>query len=434
MFSAPFLCHFAMPTDRSSRVSESGQRVLGYNQHRERPILEEYPDLLVILQGYINSQVYQKDIPDMLKTEHHIDISLRSVQNLFKKCGIKTTRRNGLTTIDVGVAILKQQEDDPLGRWGNRLIKEKLARQGIHIPRDYIARFHHTENPTGAASRHPVTRKIHHHGLWSIGPNEEWCVDGHEKILNSMGIAVWGIIDKWSRMELALWAVPNARIAQVPPALYLCLVRKIGGMPLTSTSDMGTELANFIPLVTTMRETYQPFLDERTLPAHKAVKSTSNITRERGWRPIWEKELGNVLHEYRLGYHSAGIHVGNEIHEGVSRWLWALIVQLRLNRIVHESQTHRVRYQKKVLLPSGGRREDFYKQPWKWGGEDQLIKVPTEDVDRLLDEFDDPASIQFGTDEMVTTCEKAFIAIGSPNLSAKVGWKVFKEMIDYLDD
>jgi hypothetical protein len=47
-----------------------------------------------------------------------------------------------------------------------------------------------------------------------------------------MEIAVWGVIDECCRLELGLLAVPNARLADVPPALYLWLTRKIGGMSI----------------------------------------------------------------------------------------------------------------------------------------------------------------------------------------------------------
>ncbi len=90
--------------------------------------------------------------------------------------------------------------------------------------------FRQIADPDATAARHPETRKVHHTGLWSIGPNEEWCIDGHEKLLVLMGIAVWGVVDKFSRRELALWAVPNARLAEVPPALILRLIHKLGGM------------------------------------------------------------------------------------------------------------------------------------------------------------------------------------------------------------
>jgi len=92
--------------------------------------------------------------------------------------------------------------------------------------RNKIIDYRRDKDPEASASRHPRTRKIHSHGLWSIGPNEEWGVDGHEKILNSMGIAVYGVIDKFSRMELALWAMPNARLSDIPPAVLLRLFKE----------------------------------------------------------------------------------------------------------------------------------------------------------------------------------------------------------------
>lgn len=61
--------------------------------------------------------------------------SLRSIQSIMKKSKIKTARQNGMDVIDQGAAVLMVSEDDPLGRWGARLVKEKLARKGVHIPR-----------------------------------------------------------------------------------------------------------------------------------------------------------------------------------------------------------------------------------------------------------------------------------------------------------
>jgi len=51
-------------------------------------------------------------------------------------------------------------------------------------------------------------------------------MDGHKKILRSMDIAVWGVIDKFSCMELGLWAMPNARIQEILLFLFLHLVKE----------------------------------------------------------------------------------------------------------------------------------------------------------------------------------------------------------------
>ena len=62
------------------------------------------------------------------------------------------------------------------------------------------------------------------------------------------------------------------------------------------------------------RHKMQPFLPEDRLPAFKVVKSVYNITRKRRWQPIWEKELGNVAHEYKLRMIDAGFIFNDPVH------------------------------------------------------------------------------------------------------------------------
>jgi len=108
-------------------------------------------------------------------------------------------------------------------------------------------------------------------------------------------------------------------------------------MPLTTVGDKGSELSLLIPLVTTLRyvlffpslwahkikrrdqrQKFQPYLTEEQLPAFKAVKSVFNITRERAWRTLWEKELGNIAHEYKVGMATAGFVENDDIHAYVA--------------------------------------------------------------------------------------------------------------------
>ncbi|EAU84545.2 hypothetical protein CC1G_00064 [Coprinopsis cinerea okayama7 len=70
-----------------------------------------------------------------------------------------------------------------------------------------------------------------------------------------------------------------------------------------------------------------------------------------------------------------------------------------------EHQTHRIR-----LLPTYARRIDLFTDPETYGGYDQLIKVPSEDMDRLLAQYDRPQLFH-------------------PSLNATVGWDVFRRMV-----
>jgi hypothetical protein len=94
---------------------------------------------------------------------------------------------------------------------------------------DYILAYLKVRDPEAVDNRNPTLKRPHRRGHWSAGPHEEWCMDGHEKLVAVMGIHVWGVVDKCSRGELGLWAVPESRTMDVPNALYLSLVKEVGG-------------------------------------------------------------------------------------------------------------------------------------------------------------------------------------------------------------
>ncbi|KAF5331244.1 hypothetical protein D9611_013141 [Ephemerocybe angulata] len=200
-------------------------------------------------------------------------------------------------------------------------------------------------------------------------------------------------------------------------------------MSVTLTCDKGTELRKIIPLVTGLRKKYQPYLKEDAIAAVTATKSINNITRERLWRPMWETELANVLHEYNIGLVESGYQPNDHIHATLGRWLWAQIVQVRLDEYLETSAYHIVRKQKDILLPSGARRIDIYQSPEEFDGEDLLIPIPAEDIDRLLAQYDKPYLTQFGSDEEVALFQDIYISIGSPKLVAREGWSIFKRMV-----
>ncbi|KAJ7196876.1 hypothetical protein GGX14DRAFT_672179 [Mycena pura] len=105
------------------------------NGHRENKLLDDHPELPQYIQKLINEHVRQKDIPAALKREYKIETKLRSVERIIKDCNLSTTRRSGLDAVQKTTAILTVTEDDVLGRWGGRRVKEKLGLQGVHISR-----------------------------------------------------------------------------------------------------------------------------------------------------------------------------------------------------------------------------------------------------------------------------------------------------------
>ena len=112
----------------------------------------------------------------------------------------------------------------------------------------------------------------------------------------------------------------------------------------------------------------------------------------------------------------------------IASWLWGKIVQTKLDEIVQENRLHRVRKQQNILLPSGGRRIDFYNYPENYGGKNRLIPIAPNIIEELVVQYDKPDLLLFGSDEI---CNGIYEAIGSPKLMARIGWAVFSDMVTY---
>jgi hypothetical protein len=82
--------------------------------------------------------------------------------------------------------------------------------------------------PEGFAERMPTAKKVLRFPLTSLGPNDQWSADGHDK-LSQIGFPIYGIRDKWSGKWLGLWVVPNNRLKEAVAYLFLSLVYEMGG-------------------------------------------------------------------------------------------------------------------------------------------------------------------------------------------------------------
>jgi hypothetical protein len=115
----------------------------------------------------------------------------------------------------------------------------------------------------------------------------------------------------------------------------------------------------------------------------------------------------------------------------LAQWVWGHIVQVRLDGLVRENGTHRIRKQKSTLLPSGARRIDIYKNPEDYGGRNQLIKIPSEDIDKLLAEYDQDGVTEFGgTPAQRRLFTDLYRGIGGLAFVPKNGWPIFTSMVN----
>jgi hypothetical protein len=113
-------------------------------------------------------------------------------------------------------------------------------------------------------------------------------------------------------------------------------------------------------------------------------------------------------------------------------WIWAQVVQARLNQYVYEINSHKVRKQKNTHLPSGGSHNDFYDFPEEYGMQDLLIPVDQDSIDRLIEEHQPPHLFQFASDEGEVLAQELYSRLHEPQLGVLNAWKVFGDMLAIL--
>lgn len=117
----------------------------------------------------------------------------------------------------------------------------------------------------------------------------------------------------------------------------------------------------------------------------------------------------------------------------LKNWIWFPLVQRELDEFVDRQNAHRIRKQADVALPTGGRPDQFYQNPAQYGGEECLIPVDMDEIDRLLAESDDGISKMSYVDaDFEPLAEEAYKAIGSPCITVESAWPVFQKMANRL--
>ncbi|KAF9470531.1 hypothetical protein BDN70DRAFT_888988 [Pholiota conissans] len=381
----------------------------GKNQHAECPP----PDDDVVadaLKEYHRRGITDASImAELLLKEHAIKISKRTIHRRRKTLGLQASgaTTKALPETTKRQLVLDELADDPLSRLGPNLLRERiLERTGIHLTRDSVRGEMKLHDPEGFEKRAPTARKIIRVTLTAIGPNHEWSADGHDK-LSSIGFPIWGVRDKWSIKWLGLWVVPNNRRKKAVAYLYLRLVRDLGGMPVQSTTDCGSETTRMFALATALRDLFSD-LDSEESPAHRFMRSINNITIERGWLRF-RLALGDTL----IAIWRSGSHLYNpmdEQHLLLHDWIWPKFIQDELNSFQNRMNSHVSCTDRNKAMPSGVAPAIAYALPERHGGVDCLIPVDRDVIQSLMDEIGEDV-IRFVSLEYEEKAERVFLDI-----------------------
>ncbi|OSD05401.1 hypothetical protein PYCCODRAFT_1443303 [Trametes coccinea BRFM310] len=401
----------------------------GKNKYKECPAQDD-ARVETALREYHRRNITDKYmISKLLLSEHGIKMSASTVTRRRKALSLKGSgsMTRELPDSEKRQLVLDQMAKHPARGMGPRRMKEVIAADtGIHLTRDYISDEMHKIDPDGFQLRHPTSKKKFRLPLVSLGPDHEWSCDGHDK-LSTIGFPVWGIRDVWSGKWLGLWVVPNNRLKIVTAYLYLRLVHDVGGMPIQTTTDRGSETGSVYGFANALREAFSPDLPIAELPAHRFLPSIENITIERGWLRL-RLEWGD---DVRI-FWDAGYDLYNSAdpdHRELCQWLWPKLIQQELDKLRDKLNNHKPRRDHTKLNPTGVAPNVAYALCHEYGGERCLQPVDKALIAQLMEELGGESLIRFVSADYSERAEHVYGTLAVQDLSFHNVWDVFTQML-----
>ncbi|KAL1942641.1 hypothetical protein VTO73DRAFT_4881 [Trametes versicolor] len=346
-------------------------------------------ELSAALQQYAKERLPAERRIARLKAEFGYSIGTTKLKDLQRKFGIATVRKPPPLPVASTLVCAKASED-PFRRKGPNTVKNQLAVEGFQIPRSVVRSVMHTEDPTGAAIRHPragnhIIRKV----LTAKGVWHEISVDGHEKLgpvaleMGGVGFHIYGMREKWSGRVLWLVVVPNSRVSAVVGHIYLDCVGFYGVMARQMTFDGGSETQDMKAAHVALRTQFAPELDADAWPPYVPLKSTHNISIENLWSRWLTYDGWNLQKVLMEGRSNGLFNPADALDTNLFQWLWPHIIQKKLDEFKEFWNCHRVRSQRKKQMPCNSSPNDIFTTPQDYGGENLGIQVQTEFVEGL---------------------------------------------------
>ena len=180
-----------------------------------------------------------REILHILRSQHHINISLRTLKRRLKQYSFQ---RNGVQFCPGSLrdAIL-EIIGGPGSTIGYRSVWHALQRKGIRVPRSLVEEIVRELDPNGVEARKP--HKLRRREYICVGPNKVWHADGSDKP-KPYGFPIHECIDGYSRKVLWLYVTrSNNLLPDNIAAYYLDAVREYGGCHLNYTLTWAQEMA-----------------------------------------------------------------------------------------------------------------------------------------------------------------------------------------------
>ncbi|KAK6991985.1 hypothetical protein R3P38DRAFT_3409105 [Favolaschia claudopus] len=342
-------------------------------------------------------------------------LSAKTIQRLRKKLDLKGTRQQAATSETIMPFFLEIRERFPT--MGARAMVSLLRQDyGIKISENFLNKFFKEIEPD--ALRQRVAKKFKQKRFWSAGVMDMICFDQHDK---------WKRFGLWPHLGLnpytgrilwlnIWWTNRNPKLVT---SYYIIACRRVGGVPLISQSDAGSENYGIANCHTVIRQRLDPTL-AGTLQHRWMGKDGLNVKPEAGWsyfRRWFTPAFENILDD---GVHQGLYNVEKPLENLVFRWLAIPWLQREIDAW-------------NKILPQGI-PDLIAAKPHLYGTEDYKVIVSPELFDEMEQQWAPPDDPVFALTPPVFTqkVEAVYEALGRPEVTHRTFWTVYCAILDRI--
>ena len=312
---------------------------------------------------------------------HNIVLSHSSLKRILRRLQLK--RRNCEARVaEVVNEVLRLQRNGYRNMGYRSLWRVLNVCSGIRVTQTTVRTILNVVDPNGVELRscHRLRRRLY----FNRGPNYLLHIDGYDK-LKPYGIAIHGAVDGFSRKIVWLEAGPSNNNPEYVARFYLDYVKRRGTVPLCIRMDAGTENV----IIKDIQSTFRVCADVNTpIPPFIEGSSTNNQRIERLWGSLRLHVIDFWRDLFRDMRDSGLFSEADPVHIESIRFCFLPTIQKQLEMFTQIWNTHRIRSQRHLEVPSGIPNILFH-QPEVFNSHDYSFEVPcsVEMLDQIMREY-----------------------------------------------
>ncbi|KAE9393107.1 hypothetical protein BT96DRAFT_999737 [Gymnopus androsaceus JB14] len=390
------------------------------NQHLPRPPESQIRETL---EFFFNMRRTDKEIANLLKDYYDTSqygCSATTVKRLRKEWNLRGTQQQGHTMESIQEAITEAREIYPF-RGANTLRNYIFQQKGMRVPRPLIEKYLRETEPEQVNAR--KKRRFVRRAFYAAGVNHLWCMDQHDKWGPRFGLWFHNCIDPftgYNNWMKVWWTNKQPRLVA---SYFLTAVQALGGLPLLTQSDPGTENYGVANAQTMGRQC----LDSSLLGTlqHVFKHRKTNVKSEGNWSVF--------RRDFVPGYE-------NVFQEGVNlglltfRWLAIPWIQAEIDgwaNLCNSTAPRRHKY--KILLH--GPPMLIKMRPQDFNVKDFKVGISPELINELQQEYAPPDHEVFQLTPPIfdDAAQTVYAQMNCPKVNHQSFWVVYRDMLRGLE-